>query len=145
MVHQCPEYANLQQELQLTLQTLSDLTKTMLDAFQGNDHKLSLAWTRNSKPLSVAKSASSAHSASTLKITSAAERKRRNRIEKSRPRSLNKMAGLPKQNARKPLFRFTRIYTAHALTGAIARPVSAIQRAPLAVYFLPLNAPRHLP
>ena len=40
MVHQCPEYANLQQELQLTLQTLSDLTKTMLDAFHGNDHKL---------------------------------------------------------------------------------------------------------
>ncbi|MFL6308079.1 MAG: hypothetical protein ACJ72H_31480 [Candidatus Sulfotelmatobacter sp.] len=39
MVHQCPEYANLQQELQLTLQTLSDLTKTMLDAFHGNDHK----------------------------------------------------------------------------------------------------------
>ena len=113
MVHQCPEYANLQ-ELQLTLQTLSDLTKTMLDAFHGNDHKLSLAWTRNSKPLSVAKSASSAHSASTLKITSAAERKRRNRIEKSRLRSLNKMAGLPKQNARKPLFRFTRIYIAHA-------------------------------
>jgi hypothetical protein len=38
----------------------------------------------------------------------------RDRIEKSRLRSLNKMAGLPKQNARKPLFRFTRIYTAHA-------------------------------
>jgi hypothetical protein len=65
MVDQCPEYANLQQELQLTLETLSDLTKTMLDALNGNDHKLSLAWTRNSKPLSVAKSASSAHSAST--------------------------------------------------------------------------------
>ena len=37
MVDQCPEYANLQQELQLTLQTLSDLTKAMLDAFRGND------------------------------------------------------------------------------------------------------------
>ena len=65
MVDQCPEYANFQQELQLTLETLSDLTKTMLDTFNGNDHKLSLAWTRNSKRLSVAKSASSAHSAST--------------------------------------------------------------------------------
>jgi len=37
MVDQCPEYANLQHELQLTLQTLSDLTKAMLDAFRGND------------------------------------------------------------------------------------------------------------
>jgi hypothetical protein len=37
MVDQCPEYANLQHELQLTLQTLSDLTKAMLDAFHGND------------------------------------------------------------------------------------------------------------
>jgi hypothetical protein len=37
MADQCPEYANLQHELQLTLQTLSDLTKAMLDAFRGND------------------------------------------------------------------------------------------------------------
>jgi hypothetical protein len=37
MIGQCPEYANLQHELQLTLQTLSDLTKAMLDAFRGND------------------------------------------------------------------------------------------------------------
>jgi hypothetical protein len=37
MSDQCPEYANLQHELQLTLQTLSDLTKAMLDAFRGND------------------------------------------------------------------------------------------------------------
>lgn len=37
MVDQCPEFANLQHELQLTLQTLSDLTKAMLDAFRGND------------------------------------------------------------------------------------------------------------
>ena len=35
MADQCPEYANLQHELQLTLQTLSDLTKAMLDAFRG--------------------------------------------------------------------------------------------------------------
>ena len=37
MADQCPEYANLQHELQLTLQTLSDLTKAMLDAFRGKD------------------------------------------------------------------------------------------------------------
>lgn len=37
MADRCPEYANLQHELQLTLQTLSDLTKAMLDAFRGND------------------------------------------------------------------------------------------------------------
>jgi hypothetical protein len=29
----CTEYANLQREAQLTLQTLSDLTRAMLDAF----------------------------------------------------------------------------------------------------------------
>jgi hypothetical protein len=37
MAEQCQEYANLQHELQLTLQTLSDLTKSMLDAFRAND------------------------------------------------------------------------------------------------------------
>jgi hypothetical protein len=37
MAEQCQEYANLQQELQLVLQTLSDLTKAMLDAFRAND------------------------------------------------------------------------------------------------------------
>ena len=37
MAHQCQEYANLQHELQLVLQTLSDLTKAMLDAFRAND------------------------------------------------------------------------------------------------------------
>jgi hypothetical protein len=37
MADQCQEYANLQQELQLVLQTLSDLTKAMLDAFRAND------------------------------------------------------------------------------------------------------------
>jgi hypothetical protein len=37
MADQCQEYANLQQELQLTLQTLSDLTTAMLDAFHAND------------------------------------------------------------------------------------------------------------
>jgi hypothetical protein len=33
----CQEYANLQHEVQLTLQALSDLTKAMLDAFHGAD------------------------------------------------------------------------------------------------------------
>jgi hypothetical protein len=37
MPEQCQEYANLQHELQLVLQTLSDLTKAMLDAFRAND------------------------------------------------------------------------------------------------------------
>jgi hypothetical protein len=37
MAEQCQEYANLQHELQLVLQTLSDLTKAMLDAFRAND------------------------------------------------------------------------------------------------------------
>lgn len=37
MPDQCQEYASLQHELQLTLQTLSDLTKAMLDAFRSND------------------------------------------------------------------------------------------------------------
>ena len=37
MAEQCQEYANLQHELQLTLQTLSDLTRAMLDAFRAND------------------------------------------------------------------------------------------------------------
>lgn len=37
MADQCQEYAHLQHELQLTLQTLSDLTKAMLDAFRAND------------------------------------------------------------------------------------------------------------
>lgn len=37
MAEQCQEYAHLQHELQLTLQTLSDLTKAMLDAFRAND------------------------------------------------------------------------------------------------------------
>ena len=37
MAEQCQEYANLQQELKLVLQTLSDLTKAMLDAFRAND------------------------------------------------------------------------------------------------------------
>ena len=37
MADQCQEYANLQHELQLTLQTLSDLTKAMLDAFRVKD------------------------------------------------------------------------------------------------------------
>jgi uncharacterized coiled-coil protein SlyX len=37
MAEQCQEYANLQQELELVLQTLSDLTTAMLDAFRAND------------------------------------------------------------------------------------------------------------
>jgi hypothetical protein len=48
MAEQCPEYANLQHELQLTLQTLSDLTKAMLDAFRANDRN---AFTRLDKEL----------------------------------------------------------------------------------------------
>jgi hypothetical protein len=37
MFKQCQEYANLQHEVQLTLQALSDLTKAMLDAFHAPD------------------------------------------------------------------------------------------------------------
>lgn len=48
MADSCPEYANLQHELQLTLQTLSDLTKAMLDAFRANDRS---AFTRLDKEL----------------------------------------------------------------------------------------------
>jgi hypothetical protein len=33
MANKCAEYANLQHEVQLTLQTLSDLTRALLDAF----------------------------------------------------------------------------------------------------------------
>jgi hypothetical protein len=33
MANKCPEYANLQHEVQLTLHALSDLTRAMLDAF----------------------------------------------------------------------------------------------------------------
>jgi hypothetical protein len=35
MANKCPEYANLQHEVQLTLHTISDLTRAMLDAFHG--------------------------------------------------------------------------------------------------------------
>lgn len=48
MADQCQEYANLQHELQLTLQTLSDLTKAMLDAFRANDRN---SFTRLDKDL----------------------------------------------------------------------------------------------
>ena len=37
MANKCPEYANLQHEVQLTLHTLSDLTRAMLDAFHNCD------------------------------------------------------------------------------------------------------------
>ncbi len=37
MANQCPEYRNLQHELQLILQSLSDLTQAMLDAFRADD------------------------------------------------------------------------------------------------------------
>ena len=37
MPDQCQEYADLQHELQLTLQMLSELTKAMLEAFRAND------------------------------------------------------------------------------------------------------------
>ena len=40
MPNQCQEYANLQHEVQLTLQALSDLTKAMLAAFHSNDRDL---------------------------------------------------------------------------------------------------------
>ena len=40
MANQCQEYASLQHELQLTLQALSDLTKSMLDAFRANDRNV---------------------------------------------------------------------------------------------------------
>ncbi len=51
MADQCQEYANLQQELQLTLQTLSDLTTAMLDAFRANDRS---AFARLDKELELA-------------------------------------------------------------------------------------------
>jgi hypothetical protein len=40
MSNRCQEYANLQHEVQLTLQALSDVTKALLDAFHHGDQTL---------------------------------------------------------------------------------------------------------